>query len=452
MAEQQQLQPGQTEEPAETGFFDRLFSGDKPLWIIVISLAIISLLVVYSSTASMAYKNAGGNTAHYFFNQLKFIAIGFVIMWFVHRINYQRYVRFTVVLFILALGFMLLTFVIGVNLNSASRWIRIPIIGMTFQPSDFMRVTLVALLAQQLAKRQKVIDKIPILPALTPGGWRKNPRKNRDILFDTTIPLLGPVVVACGAIFFSNFSTAALTFFTCWVMLFIGRVRVRELWRLIALVVVVMAAAVTVMYMFNIGRSHTWVNRLGLGDALSKTEQVQVQNDEDNLQEEQAQIAIASGGITGKGPGNSTQRSNLPHAYSDFAYAFIVEEYGLVGSVRLFPGNRNLPAVRNGAAEPAGFGPQPDDHVAGADQYDGVGGLFSGDRADVAADQSRRFVCGIYEFVVGDYPRREPPDERAVARPPQRRVLAGVGVRRKGRRTAVGTGIWKTVGLWRERP
>ena len=282
--------------------------------------------------ASMAYKNAGGNTAHYFFNQLKFIAIGFVIMWFVHRINYQRYVRFTVVLFILALGFMLLTFVIGVNLNSASRWIRIPIIGMTFQPSDFMRVTLVALLAQQLAKRQKVIDKIPILPALTPGGWRKNPRKNRDILFDTTIPLLGPVVVACGAIFFSNFSTAALTFFTCWVMLFIGRVRVRELWRLIALVVVVMAAAVTVMYMFNIGRSHTWVNRLGLGDALSKTEQVQVQNDEDNLQEEQAQIAIASGGITGKGPGNSTQRSNLPHAYSDFAYAFIVEEYGLVGS------------------------------------------------------------------------------------------------------------------------
>ena len=332
MAEQQQLQPGQTEEPAETGFFDRLFSGDKPLWIIVISLAIISLLVVYSSTASMAYKNAGGNTAHFFFNQLKFIAIGFVIMWFVHRINYQRYVRFTVVLFILALGFMLLTFVIGVNLNSASRWIRIPIIGMTFQPSDFMRVTLVALLAQQLAKRQKVIDKIPILPALTPGGWRKNPRKNRDILFDTTIPLLGPVVVACGAIFFSNFSTAALTFFTCWVMLFIGRVRVRELWRLIALVVVVMAAAVTVMYMFNIGRSHTWVNRLGLGDALSKTEQVQVQNDEDNLQEEQAQIAIASGGITGKGPGNSTQRSNLPHAYSDFAYAFIVEEYGLVGS------------------------------------------------------------------------------------------------------------------------
>ena len=90
-------------------------------------------------------------------------------------------------------------------------------------------------------------------------------------------------------------------------------------------------AAIAVMYMFNIGRSHTWVNRLGLGDALSGTEQVQIQSEEDNLQKEQAQIAIASGGIVGKGPGNSTQRSNLPHAYSDFAYAFIVEEYGLIG-------------------------------------------------------------------------------------------------------------------------
>ncbi|MFQ8803845.1 MAG: FtsW/RodA/SpoVE family cell cycle protein [Alistipes indistinctus] len=148
MAEQQQLQPGQTEEPAETGFFDRLFSGDKPLWI-------IDYLTGHHFAAGGLFldcvdglQKCRGNTAHYFFNQLKFIAIGFVIMWFVHRINYQRYVRFTVVLFILALGFMLLTFVIGVNLNSASRWIRIPIIGMTFQPSDFMRVTLVALLAQ----------------------------------------------------------------------------------------------------------------------------------------------------------------------------------------------------------------------------------------------------------------------------------------------------------------
>ena len=302
MAEQKNIQSGSAEAEVESsGFFARFFSGDKPLWAIIILLAIFSLLVVYSSTASMAYKNAGGNTAHYFFNQLFFILLGFTFMWGIHKINYQRLVPFYKLLFWFALVCLALTFVIGVNLNSASRWLRIPILGITFQPSDFVRVTLVGVLAQQLAKRQKVIDKIPILPALTLGGWRKDPHKNMEILLNTTLPLLGPVVLACGAIFFSNFSTAALTFVTCCVMLFIGRVRLKELFRLVSLVVVCVVAAIAVMYMFNIGRSHTWVNRLGLGDALSGTEQVQIQSEEDNLQKEQA-------------------------------YAFIVEEYGLIGS------------------------------------------------------------------------------------------------------------------------
>ncbi len=321
------------EEEAPLGFFDRMFSGDRALWIIIAFLAVVSLLVVYSSTASMAYRKAGGDTAHYFFSQLKFILLGFFIMVMVHRINYQKYARFTGLLFWVALGFMALTFVIGVNLNSAARWIRIPLIGITFQPSDFLRVALIAVLAQQLAKRQNYIARIPILPALTPGAWRRNPKKNMDILTTTTIPLLGPIAVACGAIFFSNFSTSAITFFTCWVMLYIGRVRARELWRLIALVVLAMVLAVSIMATFNIGRSRTWVNRLGLGGTVNQTEQVVVQRDDDDLQKEQALIAIASGGLAGKGPGNSTQRSNLPHAYSDFAYAFIAEEYGLVGAV-----------------------------------------------------------------------------------------------------------------------
>ena len=309
---------------------EKIFGGDGTLWIIIVFLAIASLLVVYSSTASMAYRKAGGDTSHYFFSQLKFILLGFAIMVVVQRFNYQRYMRFVMVAFLAALAFMLLTFVIGVNLNSASRWIRIPLIGLTFQPSDFLRVTLVALLAQQLAKRQTVIDKIPILPALTPAGWGKNPRKNMDILTKTTIPLLGPIAIACATIFFSNFSTAAITFFTCWVMLYIGRVKSRELWRLVGVIVVAMAVVMTVMITFKIGRAETWVNRIK-DFAGIKTEQVD--DKDDNLQREQAEIAIASGGIIGKGPGNSTQRSNLPHAYSDFAYAFIVEEYGFVGAV-----------------------------------------------------------------------------------------------------------------------
>ena len=319
------------EKTAVRPLSERIFGGDKVLWVILAALAVVSLLVVYSSTASMAYRKAGGDTAHYFMNQLKFIGLGFVVIYLVHRINYQVYARFARLGFLVALGAMALTFVVGVNLNDASRWIRIPGVGLTFQPSDFLKVTLVMVLAQQLAQRQTVIQKIPILPQFSVSGWTKNGRRNRDILFDTTIPLLLPVVLACGAIFFSNFSTSAITFFTCWVMLYIGRVRVRELWRLVGIVVVVIALALAFMSAAGIGRAETWMNRLkdyaGIG-----TEQVDEKSD-DNLQVEQAKIAIASGGIFGKGPGNSTQRANLPHSYSDFAYAFIVEEYGVVGAV-----------------------------------------------------------------------------------------------------------------------
>ena len=310
---------------------ERIFGGDRVLWVILAALAIISLLVVFSSTASMAYRNAGGDTAHYFVNQLKFITIGFVVIYVVHRINYQVYARFARLGFIVALGMVALTFVAGVNLNDASRWIQIPGIGRTFQPSDFLKVTLVMVLAQQLAQRQTVIQKIPILPQLSVSGWTKNAKKNREILFETTLPLLLPVVLACGMIFFSNFSTSAITFFTCWVMLYIGRVRVRELWRLVGIVVIVIAFALVFMSVAGVGRAETWVNRLKDFVGI-ETEQVEARSD-DNLQVEQAKIAIASGGIFGKGPGNSTQRANLPHSYSDFAYAFIVEEYGVVGAV-----------------------------------------------------------------------------------------------------------------------
>ena len=293
----------QPDEPhnEQQGFFDRFFSGDRVLWVIIAILSIASLLVIYSSTASMAYRKAGGDTAHYFLQQLKFIVLGFAAMIAVHRIDYQRYARprFLSFVFVTALLFMLLTFFVGVNLNSASRWIRIPLIGVTFQPSDFLRIALIAILARQLAKRQTNIHRMPLLPALTLRGWRKNPDKNFNILTNITIPVLGPIVIACAAIFISNFSTAAITFCTCLIMLYVGRVRVRELWRLVALVFVTMVCAVSVMYAFNIGRSHTWVNRLGIGDMMSKTEQVKAQGEDDDLQQEQARIAIASGGLMG---------------------------------------------------------------------------------------------------------------------------------------------------------
>lgn len=317
----------------QKSFSERVFGGDRVLWVIIAVLSIASLLVVYSSTASMAYRKVGGDTSHYFMNQIKFLLLGFVVIYIVHRINYQLYARFAKLAFFVAIGFMLLTFFVGVNLNDASRWIRIPIIGLTFQPSDFLKVTLIMVLANALAQRQTVIAKIPIIPQLSIGAWRRNKNKNLDILLKTTIPLLLPVVVACGAIFFSNFSTSAITFFTCWGMLLIGRVKIRELMRLIGIVVVTMVCALTFMTVAGIGRAETWTNRLKDYVGIETEQAADGRSSNDNLQVEQAKIAIASGGIFGKGPGNSTQRANLPHSYSDFAYAFIVEEYGLIGAL-----------------------------------------------------------------------------------------------------------------------
>ncbi|MCC8036458.1 MAG: FtsW/RodA/SpoVE family cell cycle protein [Rikenellaceae bacterium] len=324
------------ETPAEVSVkrpWEKLFRGDRALWIIIAALAVVSLLVVYSSTASMAYKNAGGNTAYYFFNQLKFIVVSFAAVFFIHRVDYQTYARYARLLFVFSLGLMVLTFFVGVNLNEASRWLRIPGTGYTIQPSDFIKVTLVLVLARELSKRQALINKTPLLPVV-PLFHKKfseqRRRQNRQVFYETTLPLLLPVVLACGAIFFSNLSTAALTFFPCLVMLYIGRVRAGELWRLVRMVVVVMVVALFLMSAMNVGRADTWVKRIKDFAGIEMAEEGAAQSDD--LQVEQAKIAIASGGIFGKGPGLSTQRANLPHSYSDFAYAFIVEEYGLVGA------------------------------------------------------------------------------------------------------------------------
>jgi cell division protein FtsW len=327
MAEQQHTE--------QKSFSERFFGGDRVLWIIIAILAVTSLLVVYSSTASMAWRKMGGDTSHYFFNQLSYMLLGFGVMYVVHRVNYQVYMRLAWVLFLFALLFMCMTFFFGAKLNDAQRWIRIPGVGLTFQPSDFLRVTLVMVLAQQLAVRQGVIDKIPILPRLFVTGagagrsrTRRRQQTNSEIFMQTTLPLLLPVVLACGTIFFSNFSTSAIAFITCFIMLFIGRVRMGELWRLLLTAALAVALAVAVMNAFNIGRSATWTNRITSFVSIGES---RIDPGED-YQKEQARIAIASGGLIGKGPGRSTQRANLPHSYSDFAYAFIVEEYGIVGA------------------------------------------------------------------------------------------------------------------------
>lgn len=313
-----------------------LFRGDKPLWIIVAALFLVSLLVVYSATAAIAYRDVDGNTSYYLFRQARFIMIGFFVIIVVHWIDYKYYARYAKALFQLSLVLVILAYLIGITLNDAARWIKIPGLGFTFQPSELLKVTLVVVIAQQLGIRQGAISKIPILPPLTPAGWGRNPQRSFDIWYNTTRPLILPVVMATLVVLPSNFSTAAILWVSCIIMLMIGRVRQSELNRLNLLALVSCLLLVGGMYLAGVGRAHTWVNRVVQFVAPTEAVTDTKQSSQDSYQVQQAEIAIASGGVIGKGPGNSTQRSQLPHPYSDFAYAFIIEEYGIMGGIIVF--------------------------------------------------------------------------------------------------------------------
>ncbi len=312
----------------------RLFGGDKVLWMILTFLAVASLLVVYSSTASLAYASYGGDTFRALFFQLGCVGAGFCIVFFFHLIDIEDYNRFARFLFWASLFCMLLIYVPGVGqkINGAYRWIKLPF-GLTFQPSELLKIAIIVLLAQQLAARQKNIRQMRILPSFRPRAWREHRAENLNILFDHTLPILAPVGLACGSILAFNFSTSALLFLTCLIMLIIGRVSMREIFRILALVLVVLALAIAVMKAAGVGRVSVWEKRLGLVRVEENEKQRELADaTSESSQVEQAKIAIASGGLIGKGPGNSTQRTHLPLPYSDFAYAFITEEYGFVGA------------------------------------------------------------------------------------------------------------------------
>ncbi|MEG1606821.1 MAG: FtsW/RodA/SpoVE family cell cycle protein [Mucinivorans sp.] len=306
-----------------------LFRGDKPLWIIISLLCVVSLLVVYSSTASMAYREVGGDTSFYLLRQTRFILLGFFAIIVVHHIDIHYYIKFAPLLLKISVVLMLLAYVIGLERNEATRWITVPFVGLTFQPSDLLKLTLSMTMALALGTRQGYINRVPVLPSLTFKGWREEPKRNMDIFATITAPVILPILVSVGVIFPSNFSTSAILFFVAMVVLWVGRVRVGQIWRLIWIVGLTVVLAASVMKVLGVGRAETWFSRIEsfvapeLGHSLDGTD----------FQKEQAQIAITSGGVFGKGPGGSTQRSQLPHPYSDFAYAFIIEEYGMVGGL-----------------------------------------------------------------------------------------------------------------------
>ena len=274
---------------------DRNLKGDPVIWAIVLALSILSILVVYSATGTLAYKNLGVNTEHYLLRHSLLIILSMFGMWVAHQVDYRYYSKISKYALFISVPLLIFAWQFGTSLNEASRWITIPVINKTFQPSDLAKLALITHMASMLAHRQQNIKDFK----------------------DSLIPILLWCGLICGLIAMTDLSTAGLLLVTCMILLFIGRVPMKYL--IMLSFVGIIAGSIA----FSIGqRGETAITRFK--DFLDPQEVP--------FQAKQSYIAIATGGISGKGPGNSVRRNFLPHSYSDFIFAIIVEEYGIIGA------------------------------------------------------------------------------------------------------------------------
>lgn len=280
---------------------NRIFSklhGDKIIWLAIFGLIAFSLLAVYSSTESLAFRERGGSLFYYLIKHLFVLGLGVAIMFVAHRINYKYYSRLSQIFLVIAIPLLIYTLFFGTNINEARRWIQIPIVELTFQTSDFAKLALIMYTARVLSKKQNQIKELK----------------------EAFLPMIVPIVLVCILIAPADLSTAILLFFTCIVILFIGRVKTSHIIATFLTGAVMMSLLLAVLsFGPNKGRIETWKQRI---EDFDKDGPFQIQ---------QAKIAIVKGGAVRLAPGKSTQRNYLPHPYSDFIYAIIVEEYGLLG-------------------------------------------------------------------------------------------------------------------------
>jgi cell division protein FtsW len=281
----------------------KYIKGDKVIWTVVLLLSLLSVLVVYSSVVALAYRYKNGDTGSYLVKHIFIVGSGIFLMYLIHKVKYSYFSRISQIAVILSAPLLLYTLLNGVSAGEAARWLPIPGTSLTFQTSDFAKLALIAYVARMLSIKQDVIKDFK-------QGF---------------LPVIIPVVVICALIFPANFSTAALLFLTCLVLMFVGRMNAKHLWLLIGSGVVFIALLVLIIWNFPnaIPRGATWKARI---ENFSKGDS------ESNFQAEQAKIAIARG-IVPQGPGNSISRNFLPQASSDFIFAILIEEWGLITAV-----------------------------------------------------------------------------------------------------------------------
>lgn len=276
--------------------------GDRAIWAIVAILAVFSILTVYSSTGTLAYKERGGNTEWFLMKHVMILSAGLLATYLFHWLNFQRLRVWAPYLLLISVPLLLFTLAFQPDINDARRWIQVPLIGLTFQPSDFAKLALIIFVAKSVSAKQEYI-------------------KDFQSAF---VPIIAPVLLICGLIAPANLSTAIVLLITCMIMMFVGRVGIQYIFILLMLGVVVFAFLILLSeYAPDVIRRDTWKSRVD-----------EFMNDPDGgYQVQQAKIAIANGGWIGVGPGNSMQRNYLPSPYADFIYAIICEEYGVIGGL-----------------------------------------------------------------------------------------------------------------------
>ena len=289
--------------------FDNI-KGDRIIWAIAALLAIFSFLPVYSAASNLAYIGSGSNTFSYFIKHFVHLFLGFSIIYGVHKIPYRYFKGLSMVMIPVVLILLIITMLQGATIGgaNASRWIRVPIVGFTFQPSTLAALVLMVYVARYLSKI-----------------------KDETISFrESVLPLWLPVFIVLALILPANFSTAALIFSMVILLTFVGGYPLKYLSIIIGSGVVVLALFVLTAKAFPDlmpNRVDTWTSRIS---SFVDSEVTQ-----EDYQIEKAKIAIASGGVQGLGPGKSIQKNFLPQSSSDFIFAIIIEEYGLIGGILL---------------------------------------------------------------------------------------------------------------------
>ena len=281
----------------------KYFKGDAVIWAVIVLLSIFSLLIVYSATGSLAYKYQGGNTYYYMVNHATRLLIGIIIIYVIHLVPYKYFSRLSQLFLIISIPLLVFTLFFGTSLNQASRWLTLPGLGFTIQPSDLAKLALILYLARTLSQKQEKIE-----------DYR-----------ESFLPAIVPVLVVCALILPANLSTAMMLFFVSMILMFIGRIRLKHLFAFGGIMVAILAIFITIVMMKDMGgRVGTWKHRIESYISGDK---------EDNYQVSQAKIAIVRGGPVQLRPGKSIQRNFIPHPYSDFIFAIIIEEYGLTGAL-----------------------------------------------------------------------------------------------------------------------